>query len=106
MRRFLPNSGNRDGRRRIGRLLGAAAMGVATWALVVEPRRTRIRRVDLSLEGWPAAHDGFRIVLLSDLHTGAPHVGEGRVTELVELANAEGADLVALLGDYVDPDVT
>ncbi len=84
-------------------LVGAA--GVAAYATLVEPRRLRVRRAELRLPRWPAPLDGLRVTLLSDLHTGAPHVGLDRLGRIVERANAERADLVVLLGDHVDHEV-
>jgi predicted MPP superfamily phosphohydrolase len=88
-------------------LLGAAAAaGVATfWATVVEPRRLRIREVEVEVEGWPPALADLRIALIADLHAGAPQVDEKRVSQVVQAVNAAHPDLVALLGDYVDPEV-
>lgn len=76
-------------------------MAVAAYALLVEPRRLMVRRRTVTIAGWPA--DGVRIALVSDLHTGAPHVQLERVVACVD---ALDADLVALLGDFVDPKVT
>lgn len=83
-----------------------AGAGVAARALWLEPRRTQVRELDLALPGWPARWDGFRIVLVSDLHAGGPHVQLDRVERIAELAAGLEPDLVALLGDYVDPNVT
>jgi predicted MPP superfamily phosphohydrolase len=84
---------------------GAAALGAALWTTVVEPRRLRIREVDVAVPGWPEDLAGLRIAVIADLHAGAPHVDEGRVGRVVEAVNGAGPDLVALLGDYVDPHV-
>jgi predicted MPP superfamily phosphohydrolase len=84
--------------------VAGAAASLAAWSLVVEPRRVVVRRIGLDLPLWPARWDGFRIALLSDLHAGAPHVGLDRVERVVELAARAKPDLVALLGDYVDPE--
>jgi predicted MPP superfamily phosphohydrolase len=88
-------------------LLGAAATAgaAAVWTTVVEPRRLRIREVKVEVPGWPAALADLRIALVSDLHAGAPQVGEKKVGQVVEAVNAARPDLVALLGDYVDPEV-
>lgn len=48
----------------------------------------------------PAAFDGTRIVLLTDIHRG-PFFSQGRVASLVERANALEPDLLVLGGDYV-----
>jgi predicted MPP superfamily phosphohydrolase len=57
------------------------------------------------LERWPAALDGLRVAVVSDLHTGAPHVDERRVARIVAKVNAQRPDLVTLVGDYADPTV-
>jgi predicted MPP superfamily phosphohydrolase len=54
------------------------------------------------LERWPDALDGLRVAVVSDLHTGAPHVNVERVVAKV---NAARPDLIALVGDYADPSV-
>ena len=87
------------------RALGAAAAGLAAWALLVEPRRIAVERHTLRLPRWPQGLDDLRVALVSDLHAGGPHVRERRLERIVERVNRERPDLVALLGDYVDPDV-
>jgi predicted MPP superfamily phosphohydrolase len=42
---------------------------------------------------------------VSDLHAGAPHVGVDKIERVVEKVNGERPDLIALLGDYIDPGV-
>ena len=59
----------------------------------------------MSLEGWPERLDGLRVAVVSDLHTGAPHVDERKVERIVAKVNAQRPDLVALVGDYADPSV-
>jgi predicted MPP superfamily phosphohydrolase len=84
---------------------GLAAGAVAWRALWQEPRSSRVRERELTLERWPAALDGLRVALVSDLHAGAPHVGEERIERVVAAVNARRPDLVLLLGDYIDPEV-
>ena len=90
--------------RRPGQLLGAGLIAAGAWALL-EPARLKVRRLDVPLERWPAALDGLSVAVLSDLHTGAPHVDERRVARIVAKVNAQHPDLVALVGDYADPKV-
>lgn len=84
---------------------GAVALGAAVWSTVIEPRRLRVRELGVDMPGWPPAFEDLRVALIADLHAGAPHVDERRVARVVEATNAARPDLVALLGDYVDPDV-
>jgi predicted MPP superfamily phosphohydrolase len=84
---------------------GAAAVGAAAWTALVEPRRLRVRKVDVAIRGWPDGLAGLRVALVADLHAGAPHVDERRIGSVVAAVNRAKPDLVALLGDYVDPEV-
>jgi predicted MPP superfamily phosphohydrolase len=84
------------------RLFGVAIAAVAYRALWWEPRHVRLTRRAVALRRWPEHLDGLRVAVIADLHTGAPHVSRAKVSRVVERVNAEGPDLVALLGDYVD----
>ena len=53
----------------------AAAAALGAWSLWLEPRRLVVRREQLVLPAWPAALDGLRVGVLSDLHAGMPHAG-------------------------------
>jgi predicted MPP superfamily phosphohydrolase len=88
-----------------GAVAGALVAAVAWRALWQEPRSGRILERELALPRWPAELDGLRVALISDLHTGAPHVDEGRIERLVAAVNERAPDLVLLLGDFVDPNV-
>jgi uncharacterized protein len=65
--------------------------------------RLRLTRRELRLPRWP--FDGLRVAVISDLHAGAPGVGLETVERVVRLVDGLDPDLVALLGDYVDPTV-
>src|SRR3954465_16089262 len=58
---------------------GLAGAAIAWRALWQEPRSERVRELELELPAWPAALDGLRVALVSDLHAGAPHMGEERI---------------------------
>jgi uncharacterized protein len=64
-----------------------------------------IRRECLELPTWPPELGGLRVVVIADLHAGSPQIDEERIDRIVERVNAEAVDLVALLGDYIDPEV-
>jgi predicted MPP superfamily phosphohydrolase len=84
---------------------GAAALGAAASTTLVEPRLLRVRELDVEVPEWPDALADLRVALVSDLHAGAPHVDERRVARVVATVNRARPDLVALLGDYIDPEV-
>jgi hypothetical protein len=87
----------------LGRAAGwayLAALLVSLAGVVVARRRLRIARLDVAIEGLPAAFDGYRIAQLSDLHVGSL-CPRRFVDRWVASSNALDADLVALTGDYV-----
>lgn len=83
-------------------IAAAAAAAVAGYAALVEPRRLVVRRQALTLPHWPAALNGLRVGVMSDLHSGAIHASEGSIARWVDGMNAERPDLVLLGGDYTD----
>ena len=90
--------------RRHGKGLGALALaglaGFAAYALWYEPAMClRVVRWKVELPGWRCKRP-VRLVIISDLHAGAPHIGLGRVERIVRRANALNPDLAILLGDY------
>ncbi|MFT5432538.1 MAG: putative MPP superfamily phosphohydrolase [Myxococcota bacterium] len=64
-------------------------------------RLPQIKRVEIPLDGWPKALDGYGIAQLSDIHIG-PIRGAGFAAQLTEATNALGADLIVITGDLVD----
>ena len=61
-----------------------------------------VRREELTLPHWPAALDGLRVGVMTDLHAGMPHAGLGAAERAAHALAAERPDLVCLLGDFVD----
>jgi predicted MPP superfamily phosphohydrolase len=87
---------------RIGCLtLGVVLAVLAVWACWLEPSSITVRRVSLELPKWHAEHADMKIAVLTDLHVGAPHMGLGQLRRVVERTNAEGPELVLILGDFV-----
>ena len=78
--------------------LGAA---LALWAFVIEPGRLTVDKQTLALKGWPRELNGLKIVLVSDLHVGAPRVGADKLPKIVALINQQQPDLILLAGDFV-----
>ena len=85
-----------------GTLLGGAAACALgpVYVTQVEPRWIEVTQVHVLLPGLPDPLDDFTIAQLSDLHLG-PYVSAEDVRRSVEMANALGADLIVLTGDFV-----
>lgn len=82
-------------------LLGTALAGLALGAYAgwVEPvARLRVQTWALRPRGWTAGR--LRMVMIADLHAGAPQMDESRVQAICDRAMGLGGDLVVLMGDY------
>jgi predicted MPP superfamily phosphohydrolase len=85
---------------RVARFVGRnwARLG---YAYHVEPTWLSVNRIELPVRGLPRALSGLRVAQLSDFHFG-PHIPAGYLENAVGRAAAEGPDLVALTGDFID----
>jgi uncharacterized protein len=77
-----------------------------TWARVgyayhVEPTWLEVNRITLAIQGLPAAFHGVKIAQLSDFHCGS-HIPPGYLEAAIARTQAEGADAIALTGDFID----
>ena len=79
----------------------ALCLGLAGWAVLIEPGRLVVKEVELSLPSWPREMPPLTIAVVADLHTGAPHVGPEKLDRVVTLVNQRRPDLVVLLGDFI-----
>jgi len=85
-------------------LVVTAALAVGVFALACGRRAPRAARVEIRLERWPRALDGFRIVQISDIHIG-PMLDRRFAATITERVNALRPDLIAVTGDLVDGSV-
>lgn len=76
-----------------------AAIGVAN-AIRVPP----VKDVTVAIPDLPAAFDGYRIVQLTDLHVSRLFTARW-ARGVVDAANAAGADLIVVTGDFIDGSV-
>ncbi len=92
----------------LGRLFAGSIAGTGTVmggaAIVQVARGFELVEVDISLDKLPREFDGFRIVQMSDIHVG-PTIGRKFVQDMVDTANEQKPDLIAITGDLVDGSV-
>jgi uncharacterized protein len=74
---------------------------LAVWALFIEPNRLDIKNYELKVKNWSPKLANFKIVAISDIHGGSNFIDEAKIREVVEKANAQDADIIVLLGDFV-----
>ncbi len=73
---------------------------VFVWRVaVVNPDALQLTVLEVPVAGLPAAFDGYRIAVLSDLHYG-PQQPLSRMQRAVAFANSQAPHLTVLLGDY------
>jgi uncharacterized protein len=84
---------------------GAVALGTAGTGAYFANSPPVVRRVPVTLAGLDPALDGMRIVTFSDGHLSATYGGR-RFERLVDLVNEQRPDVVAIVGDLVDGDVS
>ena len=74
---------------------------LVAYAYFVEPRQFVVVEETLTVPNWDPQLNGFKVVAISDIHTGSNYAPLERLRLVVEKANEQNADLIVLLGDYV-----
>ena len=79
-----------------GIMLGSLITGMFKWV-----HDFRIYRISVPISGISSSFNGFKIVQLSDMHLGS-WTSEESLQQVIDLINAEEADLVVFTGDLVN----
>ena len=90
--------------KRIGLAIGTFAILIAvflSYSYFIGPRQFVVVEETLAVPNWSTKLNGFRVVAISDIHAGSNYAPEERIRYMVEQANAQNADIIVLLGDYV-----
>ena len=82
-------------------VLAALAAVASGWGMYEGVGMPGVKHVEMSWSELPPSFDGYRIVLLSDIHCSTA-ARRGRIEGIVARVNALDADLVAITGDFVD----
>ena len=81
--------------------VGALGASAATYGFGIEPvLRLRVARYNITPPQWPAGFQ-LKIAAIADLHACDPWMSLNHIQAIVERANALGADIIVMLGDYV-----
>jgi len=82
--------------------LGLVPLAAMLWGLARGKTDYQVRRRTLRYPNLPAEFDGFKILQISDLHTGSFNGELEPLQRAVALINAQQADLVVMTGDLVN----
>ena len=81
--------------------LGAIPAVALLWGMLKGGTDYTVRRVTLRYPNLPPAFDGFKVLQISDLHTGSFNSTEP-LERAVAMINRQGADLILMTGDLVN----
>jgi uncharacterized protein len=90
--------------RRIGSAFGILVLLISlflSYSYFIEPRRFVVIEDTVQIPHFDQKLNGLRVLTISDIHTGSNYAPSERIEFMVEQANAQNADLIVLLGDYV-----
>ena len=82
--------------------LGAVPLVALVWGMVKGKTDYQVRRLTLRYPNLPPEFDGFKVLQISDLHTGSFDGNLEPLRRAVALINAQQADLVVMTGDLVN----
>ena len=71
------------------------------WGVGFEPGQIELRQAKVESERWRATLPQLKVVVLSDLHIGSPHINLAKLAQIVAAANAQNPDIILLLGDFL-----
>ena len=89
---------------RIGLAAAALTLLVLIWGATFGRTHIDVHRIALRSDKLPAAFDGYRIALFTDLHTGTQPRNRRLIRRMVALINREHPDMVVNAGDLVNID--
>ncbi|MCM1400807.1 MAG: metallophosphoesterase [Bacteroides sp.] len=72
------------------------------WGALINRFRVQVNEVEIPVENLPAAFDGYKIVQISDLHTGTYGADTTFLSNLVGKVNSMNGDLIVFTGDIVN----
>lgn len=78
----------------------ALVLGFLLLAFAEAWRDPIIVRYAVSLPGWPVGQPPVRMLVIGDTHVGYPDMPLWRIRRIVAQANAVGADIIVMTGDY------
>ena len=85
----------------LGLVVAALPLSAFIWGMVKGAYEYRVKHIKLRFPNLPQAFDGYRMLQISDLHTGS-FTSTDPLKEAVKLINKQNADIVFFTGDLVN----
>lgn len=85
-----------------GTVIAAAVFILMWWGALINRNRISITDIPIESTRWPESFDGYRIVQISDLHTGTWGNDTTFMSKLVKRINSLQPDLIVFTGDIVN----
>ncbi len=85
----------------LGLVVAAVPLSAFIWGMVKGAYDYRVKRITLHFPNLPQAFEGYKLLQISDLHTGS-FTSTQPLQEAVQLINQQKADLVFFTGDLVN----
>lgn len=85
-----------------GIVIAAAVFIIMWWGALINRYNIDVNRVDVEIEGLPAAFDGYTIAQISDLHVGTYGYDTTYVAEVADVVNSLSPNMIAFTGDIVN----
>ena len=86
----------------MGLALSILMAGMILEGAVIGRTNFEVKEVDFHAPDLPASFDGYRIVHLSDIHSGGWVGYEEELQEAIERVNEQEADLIVITGDMIN----
>jgi len=85
----------------LGLIVAAVPLSAFIWGMVKGAYEYRVKHIMLHFPNLPQAFDGYKMLQISDLHTGS-FTSTNPLREAVQLINRQNADIVFFTGDLVN----
>lgn len=72
------------------------------WGALINRFRVQVRTTEITVENLPESFDGYKIVQISDLHTGTYGADTTFLSRFVDAVNAQNGDVIVFTGDIVN----
>ncbi len=99
----ISGSGRRGFVRKAGLIIAAIPFSSMLYGITKGKYDFKVNKVKLSFKNLPKAFEGFKIVQISDIHSGSFDSREA-IIDGIKLVNDQSADLVLFTGDLVNND--